>query len=74
MFLEFEQTESGIRTGGGTGLGLAISREFVRLMGGDMKVEIEIGRGTRFSFDLLIELGKAHGVDTRPDQRRVGRD
>jgi PAS domain S-box-containing protein len=71
LFLEFEQTESGIRTGGGTGLGLAISREFVRLMGGEMKVESEIGRGTRFSFDVLIEAGEAHGVETRPDQRRV---
>lgn len=37
---------------GGTGLGLAISRQLCELMGAELKVESEPGRGTTFSFEL----------------------
>ncbi|CAD5933916.1 Virulence sensor protein BvgS [Planktothrix tepida] len=58
LFEAFSQTESGREAQEGTGLGLAISRQFVQLMGGDITVESELGKGTTFKFFLEVQLGK----------------
>jgi signal transduction histidine kinase/DNA-binding NarL/FixJ family response regulator len=73
LFQQFEQTTSGQRTGGGTGLGLAISREFIRLMGGEIQVASELGRGTTFRFDFRLGIKDAGAVRPRLDERRVVR-
>ncbi len=73
LFQYFEQTQSGRMTGGGTGLGLAISREFVRLMGGDIRVQSQVRKGSIFSFDIQITTGEMASVQAKADLRRVHR-
>jgi len=53
IFEPFEQTGTAMRTG--TGLGLPISRQFARLMGGELTVRSNAGRGSVFRLDLPIE-------------------
>jgi CheY-like chemotaxis protein/anti-sigma regulatory factor (Ser/Thr protein kinase) len=56
LFQPFEQAESGTsRKFGGTGLGLTISKRIIDLMGGDIKVESELGKGSVFSFTLKLQ-------------------
>lgn len=69
IFQPFYQTESGIAKGEGTGLGLTISREYVRLMGGELRVESELGQGCVFSFSLPLPEAEVPLVATH--QRRV---
>lgn len=55
LFEPFVQTETGRQSMQGTGLGLPISQQFVKLMGGDMMVSSQLGRGTVFRFDILVK-------------------
>jgi signal transduction histidine kinase len=53
IFNEFTQADSSTtRKYGGTGLGLSISKKFCQMMGGDVTVESEPGKGTTFLVDL----------------------
>ena len=53
IFDSFSQADSSTtRRFGGTGLGLTISQNFVRLMGGELRVESELGSWSNFTFAL----------------------
>jgi CheY-like chemotaxis protein len=56
IFTPFEQAGEMQRRLGGTGLGLAISRQFARLMGSDIRVESQVGKGSRFWFELELQV------------------
>jgi signal transduction histidine kinase len=62
LFQEFSQASSTTASKyGGTGLGLAISKRFCQMMGGDITVASEPGRGSIFTIRVprIVEVGKA---------------
>ena len=56
IFDAFTQTGAGRQAQDGTGLGLTISRSFVRLMGGDIRINSQVGRGTTVNFDIPVQI------------------
>jgi signal transduction histidine kinase/CheY-like chemotaxis protein/HAMP domain-containing protein len=56
IFEPFTQTSSGRNMQQGTGLGLAICRQYVHLMGGEILVKSQPGKGSNFAFVVPIKL------------------
>lgn len=56
LFQPFTQTKSGKKAQEGTGLGLTISYKFVQLMGGELKVQSIVNRGSIFSFTIQTQV------------------
>ena len=58
MFESFTQEDaSNTRKYGGTGLGLAIVKQLCELMNGGISVNSEVGKGSRFEFNVLLQSG-----------------
>ncbi|MDY7015691.1 MAG: ATP-binding protein, partial [Cyanobacteriota bacterium] len=73
LFQAFVQTETGLKSGKGTGLGLPISQTFARLMGGEIAVESEIGRGSRFTLTLPVAIAiESQQTRTSPPRNILG--
>jgi len=67
LFEAFLQADSSIsKEFGGTGLGLSITREFCQLLGGDITVSSELGRGSTFTVKLPLEFSQEEEASTNP--------
>jgi PAS domain S-box-containing protein len=71
LFEAFVQTQTGKQTQEGTGLGLPISRKFVQLMGGEMTVRSQVGKGTIFRFDIKVSEVEAKDIEAKQPTRRA---
>lgn len=75
IFERFQRLNAGDRAKyDGTGLGLAISKGIINLLGGEIKVESEPGKGSTFSFDIplvLIDKPKTKKSDPQPKDMSV---
>lgn len=69
IFAPFEQAKD-VATSEGVGLGLAISRQLTQMMGGDIFVESEEGKGSRFWFDLTFSVADI-SVPARPSGKII---
>jgi two-component system sensor histidine kinase/response regulator len=70
LFSAFEQTRTGIRSGG-TGLGLALSKGYVQIMGGSLTLSSAVGKGSIFRFTIPVREESELSVPVKKPRRRV---
>ncbi len=71
LFDAFVQTSAGRQSQQGTGLGLSISRKFIQLMGGDISVSSQLGKGSLFQFNIKLKTLKADEVVIPKPKKKV---
>jgi signal transduction histidine kinase/CheY-like chemotaxis protein len=72
IFLPFEQVGEASKQIEGTGLGLAISQKILALMNSRLQVQSELGKGSKFWFDVeLLEAGGSEKTAGPPQQETI---
>jgi two-component system, sensor histidine kinase len=72
IFDKFTQADSSIsRKFGGTGLGLAITRKLIELQGGTIRVESELGKGSKFTVEIPFDVIARETAAAAPAVRQV---
>jgi signal transduction histidine kinase/tetratricopeptide (TPR) repeat protein len=66
LFQPFVQTKTGIRSKAGTGLGLVLTKSFVNLLGGEISVISEAGKGSNFQFSILTRISEQSSDEIVP--------
>lgn len=73
IFESFEQLGSNYSKSQGTGLGLAISRNIVHLMGGELFLTSEVGKGSEFYFTVTLPKGQMEKKSVQETKCRENR-
>jgi signal transduction histidine kinase/CheY-like chemotaxis protein len=71
IFESFVQTEAGRKSQQGTGLGLSITKKFVELMGGEITVSSELGKGSIFKFNVRVGMSHISKINVQKTHRRI---
>ncbi|EDN70475.1 two-component system sensor histidine kinase/response regulator [Beggiatoa sp. PS] len=72
LFEAFSQTATGRASQEGSGLGLPISRQFTQLMGGNIQVRSEVGKGTVFEVTIRAQIVEAaDSTSEQPTQQVI---
>jgi CheY-like chemotaxis protein len=71
IFEPFVQLNSAKNPNGGTGLGLAIGRKFAGLLGGEIGVRSQVGRGSTFKLDIEVQPVEDADIPARAVARQV---
>ncbi|MFT4929544.1 MAG: CheY-like chemotaxis protein, partial [Phenylobacterium sp.] len=70
IFIPYQQIDNQITRSEGSGLGLTISKNLIELMGETLKVQSELGVGSRFWFDLTLPI--SHQTPPLADEHALG--